>query len=66
LINNSNELEIIENFNLQSLHKTVRNKESIIDNWLIKETIHFYENVDTKAFMDMLKNDITNAKNKEV
>ena len=66
LINNSNELEIIENFNLKSLHKTVRNKESIIDNWLIKETIHFYENVDTKAFMDMLKNDITNVKNKEV
>jgi single-stranded-DNA-specific exonuclease len=65
LINNSNELEIIEDFNLKSLHKTVRNKESIIDNALIKETTHFYKNVDTKAFMEMLKNDITNSRNRD-
>jgi single-stranded-DNA-specific exonuclease len=65
LIKDSNKLEIIEDFNLKSLHKTVRNKESVIDNSLIKETIDFYKNVDTKAFMEMLKNDITNAKNRE-
>lgn len=65
LVKNSNQLDIIENFNLKSLHKTVKYKESIIDSLLIKETIHFYKNVDTKAFMDMLKNDITNIKNEE-
>ncbi|MCP5465466.1 MAG: single-stranded-DNA-specific exonuclease RecJ [Thermotogae bacterium] len=56
---NSNFLEIIDDFDLKSIHNGVKVKESILDTWLIKENIDFFTDIEIKKFMDLLKNNLT-------
>ncbi|MDO7975589.1 single-stranded-DNA-specific exonuclease RecJ [Oceanotoga teriensis] len=66
IINLSNKYEVFEDFNLKLLHNSVKNKESILDGWLIKDSIHFFEDIDSKKFMELFKTNITDFKFKGV
>ncbi|BBE29948.1 single-stranded-DNA-specific exonuclease RecJ [Tepiditoga spiralis] len=59
ILNSSGKYEVLDEFDLKLLHKSIKIKESILDNWIIKETIDFFKDVDTKKFMQMLKTNIT-------
>ncbi len=66
IVNNSNIFEILEPFDLNLIHKSVKFKESIIDKWILKESIDFFKNLDTKNFMELFKTDLSESKTKGV
>jgi single-stranded-DNA-specific exonuclease len=52
---NEEEVEIFDNFNLKDLRESSNFKENILDNWILKNSINFYENLDTRELIEFLK-----------
>jgi single-stranded-DNA-specific exonuclease len=52
---NEEEVEILNNFNLKDLRESSNFKENILDNWILKNSINFYENLDTRELIEFLK-----------
>jgi single-stranded-DNA-specific exonuclease len=52
---NEEEVEILDNFNLKGLRESSNFKENILDNWILKNSINFYENLDTRELIEFLK-----------
>ena len=53
------DIEITNPFDLKKLRDTSNFKENILDSWLLKNSIYFYENLDTREFIEFLKGDTT-------
>lgn len=66
IINQANYLKIIENFDLKLLHRSVKSKEGIVDKWITKEIIEFFEKLEIKDFMEFFKTDLSETKLKGV
>jgi single-stranded-DNA-specific exonuclease len=52
---NEKEVEILNDFNLKSLRESSNFRENILDNWILKNSINFYENLDTRELIEFLK-----------
>jgi single-stranded-DNA-specific exonuclease len=55
---NEEEIEILANFNLKYLRESSNFKENILDNWILKNSINFYENLDTRGLIEFLKGNL--------
>ncbi|WP_113073844.1 single-stranded-DNA-specific exonuclease RecJ [Petrotoga sp. 9PW.55.5.1] len=49
------DLQIIDTFSLKKLRESANFEENILDNWILKHIIKFYENLDTRELIDLLK-----------
>ncbi|KLO23005.1 MULTISPECIES: single-stranded-DNA-specific exonuclease RecJ [unclassified Marinitoga] len=62
VINTSNGLKTMENFRLDLIHKNVKSKESILDKWILKNSIRFFLNFKSRSLISLLNNQIAEVK----
>lgn len=62
VINTSGGLRTMEDFRLDLIHKNVKSKESILDKWIIKNSIRFFTNFKSKSLISLLNNQIAEVK----
>jgi len=53
------DIEITSSFDLKKLRETSNFKENILDSWILKNSINFYENFDSREFIEFLKGNVT-------
>ncbi|WGS65801.1 single-stranded-DNA-specific exonuclease RecJ [Marinitoga aeolica] len=62
VINTSNGLKTMEDFRLDLIHKNVKSKESILDKWILKNSIRFFLNFKSRSLISLLNNQIAEVK----
>lgn len=62
ILNTSDGLKTIENFRLDLIHNNVRSKESILDKWILKNSIRFFLNFKSRSLISLLNNQIAEVK----
>jgi len=55
VLNVSNKLEVFEEFDIKNIHNGLRVRESILDTYLIKNSIKTFESYDSRKIMDMFR-----------
>ncbi|SHF26759.1 exonuclease RecJ [Marinitoga hydrogenitolerans DSM 16785] len=62
VIDTSNGLKTMESFRLDLIHKNVKLKESILDKWILKNSIRFFSNFKSRSLISLLNNQIAEVK----